>query len=126
MKSRLITSQEADAILRQWERLSSQVCFAICVGELAWNAHWVGRLREGALTGHWIHVDGHTTNMLSTSQYQEITFTEDDDLVGIRFRLANGAAPSFEVDLFVDKHDSLDEAILPLMFDRLQSIFFYS
>ncbi len=91
-----------------------RVCFAVCMGELAWHAHWVGTIRNAHL-GRWVLVDGHTTNMLSTDQYKEIILIEDDELVGLRFRQPDGVLPGFELDLFIDKNDGLDGDTLPLI-----------
>jgi hypothetical protein len=84
------------------------------MGELAWHAHWVGALRYGRL-GRWVLVGGQTTNMLSTDQYKEIILIEDDELVGLRFRQPDGVIPGFEVDLFIDKNQGLDEDAIPLI-----------
>ena len=114
MESKYITAKEADELLHEWESLSFRVCFAVCMGEMAWHAHWVGTLRNASL-GRWVLVTGQTTNMLSTHQYKEIVLTEDDDLVGLRFRQPHGGAPGFEVNLFIDKRDGLDQDALPLI-----------
>ena len=58
---------------------------------------------------------GQTTNMVSTDQYKEILLTEDDEIVGLRFRRPDGGAPSFEVNLFIHKHDGLDQDPVPLI-----------
>ena len=108
VETKQINPQEADEILSEWERLSLRVCLAVCVGELAWHAHWVGILRN-AHQGRWILATGQTTNMLTTDQYSEIILTHDDELVGLRFRQPVGHVPSFEVALFIDKNDDLDE-----------------
>jgi len=81
------------------------------MGELAWNAHWVGILRN-ARPGRWVVVGGQTTNLLSTDQYKEIILVE---LVGLRFRQPDGTIPGFEVNLFIDKNDGLDEHSLLLI-----------
>jgi hypothetical protein len=60
-------------------------------------------------------VGGQTTNMLSTDQYKEIILIEDDELVGLRFRQPDGVIPGFEVDLFIDKNQGLDEDAIPLI-----------
>jgi hypothetical protein len=114
VESKHITAKEADEILQQWESLSLRVCFAVCMGELTWHAHWVGTIRNAHL-GRWVLVDGHTTNMLSTDQYKEIILIEDDELVGLRFRQPDGVLPGFELDLFIDKNDGLDGDALPLI-----------
>ena len=93
---------------------SSRVCFAVCMGELAWNAHWVGAIRN-ARPGRWVRVAGQTANMLSTDQYKEIILIEDEELLGLRFRQPDGAIAGFEVNLFVDKNDGLDASSLPLI-----------
>jgi len=84
MESKQISANEADEILQKWVTQSQRVCFAVCVGGIAWHSHWVGTLRSASM-GRWVLTAGHTTNMLCTNQYQEIIQTEDDDLVGLRF-----------------------------------------
>jgi hypothetical protein len=91
MNSKDITAKEADELLEHWESLSLRVCFAVCIGELAWHAHWVGTIRNASV-GRWVLVSGQTTNMLSTAQYKEIVLTEDDELLGLRFRQPEGGA----------------------------------
>lgn len=109
VESKIISASEADQLLRTWARLSLRVCLAICLGELAWHAHWVGTIANGR-SGGWVHTSGNTTNMLSTDQYNETMLTEDDELVGMRFRKPNGsAATDFEVDLFIARNDGWDE-----------------
>lgn len=50
--------------------------------------------------------------MLCADQYKEILLTEDEDLLGIRFRQPIGVTSSFEIDLFIDKHDGfLEDAV---------------
>jgi hypothetical protein len=117
MNSKEITAKEADELLEHWESLSLRVCFAVCIGELAWHAHWVGTIRNASV-GRWVLVSGQTTNMLSTAQYKEIVLTEDDELLGLRFRQPEGGAPGFEVNLFIDKHDGFDQDVL-LMISRI-------
>jgi hypothetical protein len=114
MESRHITAQEADTLLQHWESLAQRVCFAVCMGELAWHAHWVGIVKSAGL-GRWVLVTGPTTNMLSTAQYKEIILSQDDELVGLRFRQPEGGAPGFEVSLFIDKKDGLADDVLPLI-----------
>jgi hypothetical protein len=114
MVSRNITAKEADELLHEWESLSLRVCFAVCIGELAWHVHWVGTLRNSH-PGRLVLVADHTTNMLSTDQYKEIILIEDDELVGLRFRLPDGPIPGFEVDLFIDKDHGLEEDAVPLI-----------
>jgi hypothetical protein len=114
MKTKVLTAKEAEEILREWERRSLRVCLAVCMGELAWHAHWVGKLRN-AEEGRWVLVAGATTNAVSIDQYQEIIHTEDAELVGFRLRQPQGGAPGFEVDLFIEKADHLEENALPLI-----------
>jgi hypothetical protein len=114
MEARQITAQEADSLLQDWERFSSRVCFAVCMGELAWHAHWVGTLRTAG-PGRWMLATEQTTNTVSINEYKEIILAEDDELVGLRFRQPGGGDPGFEVDLFIDKHDGLDQDTLPLI-----------
>jgi len=84
------------------------------MGELAWHAQWVGTIRN-ARPSRWVLVASQTTNMLSTDQYKEIILTKDDELVGLCFLQPVGAMPGFEVDLFIDKKDGLNEGTLPLL-----------
>src|ERR1700730_6825781 len=51
-ESRHIAAKEADEPLQQWESLSLRVCFAVCMGELARHAHWVGTISNVRL-GRW-------------------------------------------------------------------------
>ena len=111
VESKPVTAEEADEILGQWAHLSLRVCFAVGIGEIAWKAHSVGTLRNLRL-GRWVHIAGQHTNMFSTDQYEEIVLTEDNELIGLRFRLANDAMPGFEIDLFIDKNDGLDPLAL--------------
>jgi hypothetical protein len=114
MDSKYITAREANEVLQRWESMSLRVCFAVCLGELAWHAQWVETIRNGR-SGRWVLVAGQASVMLSTDQYKEIILTEDDDLLGLRFLQPVGAMPGFEVDLFIDKNDGLDEDTLPLL-----------
>jgi hypothetical protein len=118
--SDLISPKAADEILEQWAREGLRVCFAICVGNLAWHAHWVGKLRN-AQGGRWIVSVSGVTNVVRTNEFVEIILTEDEELRGIRFRgVKNSPDPSFEVDLFVAKHGDLDGESLPLMQKMIQ------
>ncbi|HXN53636.1 MAG TPA: hypothetical protein VN943_17015 [Candidatus Acidoferrum sp.] len=115
MESKHISANEADQVLQEWATQSRRVCFAVCVGGIAWHSHWLGTLR-GASMGRWVLTAGHTTNMLCTNEYQEIIQTEDDDLLGLRFAQPNGfAVPGFEVDLFIEKRDGDEEQYAPLI-----------
>jgi hypothetical protein len=114
MDSKYINAQEADELLQQWERLSMRVCFAVCIGDIAWHAHWVGPIHS-ADHGRWVHMSGQTANMVSIDQYNEIILTEDEELIGLRFRQPHGNMPGFEVNLFVDKNDGFDGDALPLI-----------
>jgi hypothetical protein len=84
------------------------------MGELAWNAHWPGLIRN-TRPSRWVLVGGQTTNMASTDQYNEIILIEDEELVGLRFCVPDSGIPGVEVNLFIDKHDGLDEDTLPLV-----------
>jgi hypothetical protein len=108
MFTKSITAKEADEVLQSWANQSLRVCFAVCVGDIAWHAHWVGTIRDAPL-GRWIHVTDHITNILCADQYKEILLTEDEDLLGLRFRQAVGVTSSFEIDVFIDKHDGFLE-----------------
>ena len=103
MTSRYITAKEADDLIEKWASQSLRVCFAVCFGDLAWHAHWVGPMHSGQ-SGRWIQSVDHTTNVLCTDLYQEVILVEDDELLGIRFRNPKGfMTASFEVNLFIDK-----------------------
>jgi hypothetical protein len=120
MESKHISAHEADEILQKWANESQRVCFAVCVGGIAWHSHWVGTLRNASMS-RWVLAAGHTTNMLCTSEYKEIIQTEDDDLLGIRFTQPNGfRAHGFEVNLFVEKHDCNEEEYAPLIHRIIQ------
>jgi hypothetical protein len=115
MESKHISANEADEILQKWATEAQRVCFAVCVGGIAWHSHWVGTLRSANM-GRWVLTAGHTTNMLCSHQYQEIIRTEDDELLGLRFAQPNGfAARGFEVDLFIEKRDGPEESYAPLL-----------
>jgi hypothetical protein len=113
MDSKYINAQEAHELLQQWERLSMRVCFAVCMGDIAWHAHWVG-LIHSADHGRWVHKSGQAANMVSIDQYKEIILTEDEELIGLRFRQPGNVA-GLEVNLFIDKNDGFDEDTLPLI-----------
>lgn len=119
MESRFINAQAADELLQEWENLALRVCFALCMGELAWHVHWVGTIRNAG-PGRWVFVSGQTTNTVSTNQYKQILLMEDDELVGLRLRPPDGGAAGFEVNLFIDKNDGLDEDVLPLISKIIQ------
>src|SRR3982074_472052 len=113
MESKQITAKEADEILQKWAAESRRVCFAVCIGGIAWHSHWVGNLRSASMD-RWVLAAGHTTNMLCTGEYREILQMEDDDLLGLRFIQPNGfTAQGFEVNLFVEKLDGNDEQYAP-------------
>jgi hypothetical protein len=120
MVSSHITAKQADEILEKWASESLPVCFAVCIGNLAWHAHWVGRIRN-AHGGRWVLTAGHTTNVLCTHEFEEIILTEDEDLLGIRFRHVKGLTDSgFEVNLFIAKVGGLDVESIPLVQRMLQ------
>jgi hypothetical protein len=108
MFTKSISAKEADEVLQRWASQSLRVCFAVCLGDIAWHAHWVGTIRN-ALLGRWIHATNRTSNMLCTDQYKDILQTEDEHFLGIRFRQPIGVTSSFEIDLFIDKHDGFLE-----------------
>jgi hypothetical protein len=112
-----ITTKEADEILENWASESLPVCFAVCKGNY-WHAHWVGVIRN-AHGGRWVLTAGHTTNMVSTREFGEIVFTEDEEIVGLRFRDAKGDS-EFEVNLFIAKAGGLDCESLPLVQRMIQ------
>jgi hypothetical protein len=118
--SDLITAKAADEILEKWAGEGLPVCFAVCIGNLAWHAHWVGKLRH-AREGRWIVTVGGVTNAVCTNEFSEIILTEDEELRGMRFRgVKSSADPNFEVDLFIAKRGELDGESLPLMQKMIQ------
>jgi hypothetical protein len=118
--SDFITANAADEILESWASEALPVCFAVCVGNLAWHAHWVGKLRN-AQDGRWIVTVGGVTNAVCTNEFTEIILTEDEELRGMRFRGAKSSAdPNFEVNLFIAKTGELDGKSLPLMQKLIQ------
>ena len=120
LNSDTITAQGADELLEKWASEGLPVCFAVCVGNLAWHAHWVGKLRN-ARDGRWIVSVGGVTNVVCTSEFSEIILTEDEELRGLRFRgVKNSADPNFEVNLFIGKRGELDSESLPLMQKMIQ------
>jgi hypothetical protein len=84
------------------------------MGELAWNAHWAGTIRN-ARPGRWVVVGGQTTNLLSTDQYKEIFLVEDDELVGLPFRQPDGGIPGSKSIYSSTSNDGLDGSTLPLI-----------
>lgn len=115
-----ITPQEADEILEKWASQSTPVCFAVCKGNLAWHAHWVGTIRSAQI-GRWVLTAGHTTNVLCTHEFEEILLTEDEELLGIRFRHTKGSVDSeFEINLFISKAGGLDSESVPLVQRMIQ------
>ena len=76
---------------------------------------------RNASPGRWVLTADHTTNMLRTDQYDKNILTEDEELLGIRFRQPQGFAfQGFEVNLFIDKQGDLDEKPLPLVSKMIQ------
>src|SRR5258706_11368302 len=101
MESKQISANEADEILQKWVTQSQRVCFAVCVGGIAWHSHWVGTLRSASM-GRWVLTAGHTTNKLCTNQNQENIQNQDDDPVGVRFAPPHSfTVQSFGTELFV-------------------------
>jgi len=89
-------------------------------GNLAWHAHWVGNIRN-AREGRWVLTVDHTTNVVCTHEFDEITLTEDEDLLGMRFRHPKGVADSdLEVTLFIAKAGGLDSESIPLVQKLIQ------
>src|SRR5258708_32668391 len=62
MESKQISANEADEILQKWVTQSQRVCFAVCVGGIAWHSHWVGTLRSASM-GRWVLTAGPTTHI---------------------------------------------------------------
>lgn len=120
MISDLITAKAADEILEKWASEALPVCFAVCIGNLAWHAHWVGKLRN-AQESRWIVSVAGVTNVVCTNEFSEIILTEDEELRGMRFRgVKSSADPNFEIDLFIAKTGELDGESLPLMRKMIQ------
>lgn len=120
MISDLITAKAADEILEKWASEALPVCFAVCIGNLAWHAHWVGKLRN-ARESRWIVTVAGVTNVVCTNEFSEIILTEDEELRGMRFRgVKSSADPNFEIDLFIAKTGELDGESLPLMRKMIQ------
>jgi len=71
----------------------------------AWTALFPAQTSRGGAPrfafGSWILADGKTINRLTTGQCNEIILSEDDELLGIRFRHADRAIPGFEASVFV-------------------------
>jgi len=115
-----ITPKEADQILEKWASEAVPICFAVCKGNLAWHAHWVGTIRS-AHVGRWVLTAGHTTNVLCIYEFEEILLTEDEELLGIRFRHPKGSVDSeFEINLFISKAGGLDSESIPLVQRMIQ------
>jgi hypothetical protein len=115
-----ITAHEADEILEKWACESLPVCFAVGRGNLAWHAHWVGNIHYAPEGRRVLTVD-HTTNVVCTHEFDEIILTEDEDLLGMRFRHPKGAADSdLEVNLFIAKAGGLDGESIPLLQKLIQ------
>jgi hypothetical protein len=115
LTSRFVTAKEADEVIEILARQSQRVCFAVCFGDLAWHAHWVGPIQSGQ-SGRWIQAVDHTTNVLSTDHYREIILMEDYELLGIRFRKPKGfATANFEVNLFIDKLGDINKESASLL-----------
>jgi hypothetical protein len=55
--------------------------------------------------------------MVSTHEFGEIVLTEDEEIVGLRFRDADSG---FEVNLFIAKAGGLDSESLPLVQRMIQ------
>src|SRR5258706_16393031 len=82
MESKQISANEADEILQKWVTQSQRVCFAVCVGGIAWHSHWVGTLRSASM-GRWVLTAGETTDKLWTHTYQGINQNEGDAPLGV-------------------------------------------
>src|ERR1700730_7316047 len=118
MTSQIITAKDADEIIEKWASQSRRVCFAACFGDLAWHVRWVGPM-SGGESGRWIQGVDATTNVLFTDQYDEIILTEDEELVGIRFRHPKGfTTAGFEINIFIDKQGDIDRESESLL-DRM-------
>lgn len=115
-----ITAEHANEILDKWASESLPVCLAVSLGNLAWHAHWVGKIRN-AHDGRWVLTAGHTTNMVCTHEFSEIILTEDEELLGMRFLHPQGLSDSnFEVDLFIAKAGGLEGESIPLVERMIQ------
>ncbi len=111
-----ITTKEADDPLEHSQPYPLADGFYL--GQSAGHAHLVGVIRN-AYGGRWVLTAGHTTNMVSTREFGEIVFTEDEEIVGLRFRDTKGDS-EFEVNLFIAKAGGLDCESLPLVQRMIQ------
>src|SRR5258706_11385651 len=103
MESKQISANEADEILQKWVTQSQRVCFAVCVGGIAWHSHWVGTLRSASM-GRWVLTAGYTTKKLCTNQYQENIHNDDGELFGVRFAPPPWfPGPGLVVELFFEE-----------------------
>src|SRR5260221_7390913 len=82
MESKQISANEADEILQKWVTQSQRVCFAVCVGGIAWHSHWVGTLRSASM-GRWVLTAGHTTHISCPQPHSENLPTQDEDPLGL-------------------------------------------
>src|SRR5260221_1272346 len=115
MESKQISANEADEILQKWVTQSQRVCFAVCVGGIAWHSHWVGTLRSASM-GRWVLTAGHTTNKLCTTPYQENIPTEGDHPVGRCFAPPHGfPGPGLAGGLFFARHDGHPKQYMPVV-----------
>ena len=58
--------------------------------------------------------------MVSTHDFGEIVLTEDEEIVGLRFRDTKDADSGFEVNLFIAKAGGLDVELTPLVQRMIQ------
>src|SRR5258707_15739934 len=84
MESKQISANEADEILQKWVTQSQRVCFAVCVGGIAWHSHWVGTLRSASM-GRWVLTAGRTTHNPCTHPKHGNIPKQDEDPVGRLF-----------------------------------------
>jgi hypothetical protein len=112
---KFITAEEADQVIETWAKQSLRICFAVCFGDLAWHTRWIGPIHGGDL-GRWVQTVEGTTNVLCTDQYEEIILIDDEDLLGIRFRIPKGfATANFEVMVFIHKPGDIDSVSASLL-----------
>src|SRR5260221_12458306 len=82
MESKQISAKEADEIVQKWVTQSQRVCFAVCVGGIAWHSHWVGTLRSASM-GRWVLTAGATSEKCWATQNQGIFQTRSTGPLGL-------------------------------------------
>jgi hypothetical protein len=115
METKLITAQEADDIIAEWDKAGVTVCFSADYGNIAFMTQHLGKVRTTARPGIQLHAAGSTTSIVNTSRYREIILAEDEETLGIRFKKPEGIE-NFEMEIlvFISKSGRLDEDNVPL------------